>query len=47
MIMLHAISAPLGIAVSVLGLYQILGWSAFVGISFLSESPPFLRAFSA
>lgn len=35
--MLHLISAPLGIAVSVFGLYKILGWSSFVGISFLSE----------
>ncbi|KAL7413558.1 P-loop containing nucleoside triphosphate hydrolase protein [Mrakia frigida] len=40
MIMLSAISAPLGIAVSVFGLYKILGWSAFVGISFLILTSP-------
>lgn len=45
MLCLDIISAPLGVVISAAGLYQILGWSSFVGIGFLSSSWIAIRFF--
>lgn len=40
MICLDVVSAPLGIVISVVGLYKILGWSSLCGLAFLVLTSP-------